>query len=296
MARMNFGSLIAEMGSILHMDTSAGSEDEATIKRALEWAGRYIWTARPWPERKAVTTISTVAPYSTGTATFTNASASVTGSGTTWTGFAARKMALSYNAPFYRILSVGSATAVTLARTYLEATAAGVGYVVYQDEYDTASTIDTILSATLLVNQTSGPLLKVSEDRIDAETTIQANSGKPHSVGLCVPTTAGTPRIRVTPVPDDVYAIEIKYLKGWTTLSAATDYPALDQNKESLLIEAALLFAQRPSDNRAMTDYSMVDSLIGTYWNKNQSMSPMTFRRRRFDERGSQDWVYLNVT
>lgn len=293
---MTGAQLIGEVASILHMDSSSGSEDATSILRALNWAGRYIWTARPWPERKAVTTISTVAPYSTGTADFTNTSASVAGSGTVWTGFAARKMALSYNAPFYRILSVGSATAITLARNYLETTVTGSGYVIYQDEYDTASTIDTILSATLLVNQTSGPLLKVSEDRIDAETTIQANSGKPHSVGLCVPTTAGTPRIRVTPVPDDVYAIEIKYLKAWTDLANDGTAPVLDANKEGLLIEAALLFAQRPSDNRVMTDYSMVDSLIGTYWNKNQSMSPMTFRRRRFDERGSQDWVYINVT
>jgi len=293
---MTGAQLIGEVASILHMDSTSGSEDATSILRALNWAGRYIWTARPWPERMAVTTISTVAPYSTGTADFTNASASVAGSGTTWTGFAARKMALSYNAPFYPILSVGGATALTLARNYLETTATGAGYVIYQDEYDTASTIDTILSATLLVNQTSGPLLKVSESRIDAETTIQANSGKPHSVGLCVPTTAGTPRIRVTPVPDAVYAIEVKYLKGWTDLANDGTAPVLDANKEGLLIEAALLFAQRPSDNRVMTDYSMVDSLIGTYWNKNQSMSPMTFRRRRFDERGSQDWVYLNVT
>lgn len=293
MAKMNFGSLIAEMGSILHMDTSAGSEDEATIKRALEWAGRYIWTARPWPERKAVATISTVAPYSTGTATFTNASASVTGSGTTWTGFSARKMALAYNAPFYRILSVGSATAVTLARTYLETTASASAYIVYQDEYDTASTVDTILSAQLIHNQSYGPMLAVSEDRIDADATVQASSGKPMAVGLCVPTTAGTPRIRVTPVPDAVYAIELKYLKGWSGLTEAADFPDLDQNKESLLVEAALLFAQRPSDNRVMTNYPQVDELIKTYWNRNQNLAPITYQKRGFDHGTNAGYVYV---
>ena len=293
---MTGAQLIGEVASILHMDSTSGSEDATSILRALNWAGRYIWTACQWPERKAVTTISTVAPYTTGTADFTNASASVTGSGTTWTGFAARKMALGYNAPFYRILSVDGAKELTLARNYLETTATGAEYLIYQDEYDTASTVDTIVSAQLILNQTMGPLLKVAEERIDSEATIQAYAGKPHSVGMCVPTTAGTPRIRVTPVPDAVYAIELKYLKAWTDLANDGAAPVLDANKESLLIEAALLFAQRPSDNRVMTIYPQVDEVIKTYWQKNQSLAPMTFRRRRFDERGSQDWVYMNVT
>lgn len=293
MARMNFGSLIAEVAAILHMDPTAGSEDEATIKRSLNWADRYLWTARPWPERKAVTIISTVAPYSTGTATFTNASASVSGSGTTWTGFSARKMALAFNAPPYRILSVGGATAVTLARTYLETTASGTTYVVYQDEYDTASTVDTILSAQLLVNQLYGPMLAVSEDRIDADAAVQSASGKPTKVGLCVPTTVGTPRIRVTPVPDAVYAIELKYLKGAVGMTEATDYPDLGPDKESLLVEAALLFAQRPSDNRVMTNYVQVDDLIKTYWNRNQNLAPMMYQRRGFDHGASTGCVYV---
>lgn len=293
MARMNFGSLIAEVGSILHMDTSAGSEDEATIKRALNWADRYVWTARAWPERKAVTTISTVATYSTGTATFTNASASVTGSGTTWTGFAARKMALALNSPFYRILSVGSATAVTLARTYLETTASASNYLIYQDEYDTASTVDVILSAQLVLNQFYGPMLAVSEDRIDADATVQGATGKPIKVGLCVPTTTGTPRIRVTPIPDAVYAIEIKYLKGAAGMTDATDYPDLGVDKESLLIEAALLFAQRPSDNRVMTNYAQVDDLVKTYWGRNQNLSPIVYQRRGFDAGANAGYVYV---
>lgn len=292
---MTLTQLIGQVGSDLHLDTTSGSEDETTIKRAINWAGRYIWTACSWPERKAETVITTVAPYTTGTADFTNASASVAGSGTTWTGFEKRKIALAYNLPFYRILSVGGATAVTLARNYLEATVAGSAYVAYQDEYDTASAVDTIVSATLLLAQTTGPLLQVSEDRIDAEATIQAYAGKPHSVGICIPTTTGTPRIRVTPVPDAVYAINVKYLKAWTDLSSGSDTPVLDANKESLLISVAHLFAQRSGDNRVLIDYDRADALIATYMKKNQSQAPMTFRRKRFDERGSQDWVYYNV-
>lgn len=295
MAQANFGALIGQVGADLHLDTSSGSEDETTIRNALNWAGRYIWTAFTWPERKAETVLTTVAPYTTGTATLTANSASVTGSGTTWTGFAKRKIALAYNLPFYRVLSVGSATALTLARNYIEDTVAASAYVVYQDEYDTSSVVDVITSATLLLSQTTGPILQVSEDRIDAEATIQAYAGKPHSVGICIPTTTGVPRVRVSPVPDDVYAIHLKYLKMWADMTNATDTPLLDANKESLLISVAHLFAQRSGDNRVLIDYDRADALISTYAKKNQSQAPMTFRRKRFDERGSQDWVYYNV-
>lgn len=287
--------LLGEVASILHMDSSSGSEDATSILRALNWAGRYIWTAHPWPERKAVSVITTVAPYEVGTADFTENNAAVTGTGTTWSSFTGRKMARGYNAPFYRISDNAGVTAITLARNYIEDTAAGVAYVVYQDEYDTASTVDVIESATLLLNQTTGPMLTVSEARIDSEVTIQAYAGKPTTVGLCVPTTAGTPRIRVTPVPDDVYGIEVKYWKAWTDLAGASETPVIDANKESLLIEGALLFAQRPSDNRIQTSYAQLDALCAKYWAKNQSMAPMSFRKRRFDERGSHDWVYWNI-
>lgn len=290
---MTGAQLIGEVASILHMDSTSGSEDATSILRALNWAGRYIWTARPWPERKAVTTISTVAPYTTGTADFTNASASVAGNGTTWTGFAGRKMALGYNAPYYRISSVGSAPAITLARNYLETTATGSNYLIYQDEYDTASTVDVILSAQLIVSQLYGSMLKVSEDRIDEDATVQGWAGKPRAVGLCVPTTAGTPRIRVTPVPDAVYAIELKYLKAWTDLANDGTAPVLDANKESLLIEAALLFAQRPSDNRVMTNYPQVDELIKTYWGRNQNLAPVVFQRQGFDQGSRDGYVYV---
>jgi hypothetical protein len=52
-----------------------------------------------------------------------------------------------------------------------------------------------------------------------------------------------------------VYAILVKYDKAWTDLSGGSDTPVLDANKESLLIEGALLFAQRPSDNKMQTSY-----------------------------------------
>ncbi len=99
----------------------------------------------------------------------------------------------------------------------------------------------------------------------------------------------------MSPVPDDVYAIHLKYLKMWADMTNATDTPLLDANKESLLISVAHLFAQRSGDNRVLIDYDRADALISTYAKKNQSQAPMTFRRKRFDERGSQDWVYYNV-
>jgi hypothetical protein len=296
MAQMNLGSLTAEVASILHMDPSSGGEDESTIKRALNWSGRYIWTSRPWPERKAEVILTTKAPYSTGTATFTENSAAVTGSGTTWSSFTGRKMARAFNAPFYRISANGGVTAITLARNYLEDTAAGATYLIYQDEFDTASVVEAISSAYLLLNSGTGPMLSVSEARLDLDATIQTTSGKPRAVALTTPTTAGTPRIRVTPVPDDVYAILVKYDKAWVDFNASTDTSPLDSNKESLLVEGALLFAQRPADNKMQTSYEQLEALIDIFWKKNQGMTPLTVQMEGFNRGGSRDVVYLNVT
>jgi hypothetical protein len=288
--------LIGEVASILHMDSTSGGEDATSIQRALNWAGRYIWTSRPWPERKAEAIFTTVAPYSTGTADFTENSAAVTGSGTTWSSFTGRKMARAFNAPFYRISANGGVTAITLARNYLEDTAAGATYLIYQDEFDTSSAVESISSAYLLVNSGYGPMLSVTEARLDLDATIQTTSGKPRAVALTTPTTAGTPRIRITPVPDDVYAILVKYDKAWTDLSGGSDTAVLDANKESLLIEGALLFAQRPSDNKMQTSYEQLEALIDIFWKKNQGMTPLTIQREGFNRGGQRDIVYLNVT
>lgn len=295
MAQLDFDGLVEQVAADLAMDPTSGSEDETTIKRAVNWAGRRITASRDWPWRRAQTVISLVAPYTTGTATFTLDSAAVTGTGTTWTGFSARKMARAYNGPFYRISSVGGATSVTLARNFLEATATDSAYVIYQDEYDTASTVDVIESAYLLHNNTYGPMLAVAEDRIDAEATIQTRAGKPVMVGLTVPTTAGTPRIRVSPIPDAAYGIALKYQKGFTDLVNPTDTPVIPQNLEWLLVSVAELYAQRAPNLPIGQTEAQVEALIHRAWSDQQGHTLILHQRAGFDRSAHQPTTHWNV-
>ena len=296
MAKLTFTQLIGEVGALIGITPASGSEEETSIKWAINAAGRRIWTSRPWPERFVETTITTVAPYSTGTADFTNASASVTGSGTTWTGFAGRKMALGLNAPWYRISTIGGVTSITLARVYQETTVTGSTYTIYQDEYDTLSTADSIVSAHLLYNNSYGPLHIAPEGELDADAMVQLTTGRPTVVALTRETTSGTKRLRVTPVPDSVYAIVVKYLKSYTALSGGSDTSGLNENQEWLLVQGALLYAQRIPNARQLTGEAEFEALLARAWKDAAPIAPMTAQRRTFDRAEVSPITYFRVT
>lgn len=89
----------------------------------------YRWE---WFVRRAF--ISTVAPYSTGTITLTAASATVTGSGTTFPSTAAGRRIL-VSGQILDVLSYSSGTSITLTANWGGATTAGLSYVMFRDEY-----------------------------------------------------------------------------------------------------------------------------------------------------------------
>ena len=79
----------------------------------------------------AVSTLGKVkaTPYSTGTVSITNDSATVTGSGTTWSGTdAVAGECIEINGHYYIIDSVDSTTQITLTENVREATASGLSY------------------------------------------------------------------------------------------------------------------------------------------------------------------------
>lgn len=294
MSQMTYRQIVQEAGAMLDLDTTAGSETDTSLKRYVNLFGRRLWTSRPWRERRAELVVATVAPYSTGTASITEGTAALTGSGTTWTGFEARKFALGYSEPIYRVSSVGGATAITLARNYLEGDVSGGTYVIYQDEYDLTSAVDSVTSATLLYNSRWGEIAVVPQTQMDAEAAVGATSGKPLAVCLVTSTTAGTRRIRFSPVPDDTYAVVVKYLKAWTDLSGDSDVPSIPQNAEYLLLLGTALMGQRIANVGNVTSEAEIESLIQRLWN-DQGDTNMTVHRRTFDQASSPPMNYWRV-
>jgi hypothetical protein len=79
---------------------------------------------------------TTVAEYTTGTASITNGSATVTGSGTSFTAaMVGRKIRFNGENAYYRILSFSSATSIALEVPYQGTTNTAATLSVYQDEF-----------------------------------------------------------------------------------------------------------------------------------------------------------------
>lgn len=96
-----------------------------------------------WRYVRKTGTLTAPADYITGTVAVTNASTTVTGTGTTFTSANSNGFLLKlsgYN-EVYRVTYV-SATELTLDRAWVEATASGVSYTIYQDRIQLASDYD----------------------------------------------------------------------------------------------------------------------------------------------------------
>lgn len=92
-------------------------------------------TAHSWSFLKVWGTLTTVAPYSTGTITATNASAVVTLASGTFPSTAAAGIIVIHGTP-YEISTRDSGTQVTLAQAYQGTTESGLTYSVSQWDYD----------------------------------------------------------------------------------------------------------------------------------------------------------------
>ncbi len=147
---------------------------------------------------------------------------------------------------------------------------------------DTLSTADSIVSAHLLYNNSYGPLHIAPEGELDADAMVQLTTGRPTVVALTRETTSGTKRLRVTPVPDSVYAIVVKYLKSYTALSGGSDTSGLNENQEWLLVQGALLYAQRIPNARQLTGEAEFEALLARAWKDAAPIAPMTAQRRTF--------------
>ncbi len=284
------------VSSILKLDATPGSEDDVQLTESIDMVGRRLWQMYPWPERVQDVTVLTSAVYSTGTATFTLDSTTLTGSGTTWSGFAGRKVARGWNLPWYRVLTNGGVTSIVLARAFKEATASASAYVVYQDEIDVATDVDTIQSCHLIVDGRRGPVVAVGRAVMDDASIVQSGTGKPRYVSLVLSQTTGTKRVRVTPVPDAIYAMQVVYHRSWSDLTNPNADIVFDENRRWLLTEGALLYGQRLSAAKQQSSESQLIALASRAWLDAQSHAPIVFQREPWGGRGGGITPNVSIT
>lgn len=283
---------------IVNLTGLGDTEDSTDLTRLINIAYRDVWVAYPWSERWKEAYVATVEPYQTGTVTLTNGATTCTGSGTTFpASFAAssRKIARGLSYPAY-VVSYVSATSLTLARNYLEDTASGLSYILYADEYDIASDVDAIRAIRLHTTSRPRVLRATSRMQFDADHFLPDASGTPEEWCQVTDVTAGTFRIRVWPVPDDVYAMQVLYLKSITELSGDSDEPLLRESLRDIITEFALGSAYRLSSEPEKAGDATVraNDLLQKAIEREQRVQSRSWRMQPFDADRSGGRVYID--
>lgn len=135
---MTFAEIISRIESLTNV-----TNQRALVKDAIQW-GLNDLTDKDLNYLYSESFFTTIAPYETGTVDATNNSATVTGTGTTFTAaMVGRKIRIDGQTGYYKILTFVSATEITLEAPYAGDTVTGKTFSIFQDEYKLAADMDT---------------------------------------------------------------------------------------------------------------------------------------------------------
>jgi len=132
--------LLLEVASLAGYTINATTGQDVTnkaraLRRLMTVKADIVGKYNDWPANYREGYLVLTALYNTGTITLTNASQTVTGSGTTFTSEMKGRKLIAPNGESYRISSYVSTTSLILDKPYQGATAAGASYSIWQDEY-----------------------------------------------------------------------------------------------------------------------------------------------------------------
>jgi hypothetical protein len=120
---------------------STGANYQRTKQFINEFYRLNFLPLREWEFLRREGTIAQVAQYITGTATFTNGSTAVTGTGTTWTSAMINRYIFIDGERHYRVTAVGSTTSITIESAY-EGTSGTYTYTIAQFRYKLPRWVD----------------------------------------------------------------------------------------------------------------------------------------------------------
>jgi hypothetical protein len=226
----------------------------------------------PWAERNDV--LRTQAEYTTGTVAATIGSATLTGTNTLWNtnnDFTVKnvrvggKIVINSESDVYDVTAVGSNTSITLADAYIGATAAGLSYLYFEDEYDLATDFLRPLDLQKFDSNTEIDIISRNDFRRRWPRNII--TGKPTIAAIFdrIPLSNVTPRRRVRfyKPPDKNFLIPYAYVTGnlavsssgglAVNLSGNTDEPIVPLQYRHAIIFHALYhwYRDKKNDDRA---------------------------------------------
>lgn len=276
-------NIVAQVGIRLDIDTSPGSELETYVIQHANLACRRVWNEHNWHFRRKDALLSTYAPYVLGLVTATLGAATVTGASTSWPStITGRKFSLGAGGAWYRATR-DSTTQLTLERAFAEDDVSAHTYEIFQDEYDLGTDVVSVDGVYLIRDSNRAMMVQLTAKALDDSAYVTGAKGWPVAYAVVTDQTARTTRIRLYPIPDDVYGIRVQYHKSFTDFASGNAVTGMGDDLDEAVIEATCLLSQVLPTAAQVTNESMVKDKIDRVWAGTQKNQVLSVRRRGFD-------------
>lgn len=274
------------------------------LLRALNRVIRTLSAMDDWYFLRREGNITTVAEYTTGTATVTNGSAAVVGTddaGTpaadppVWTiAMEGRAISFGADAMTYRILQVTSPTALTLDRTYEGTGGSQVQFTIAQDRYELAEDFDRPIGDwTNFFGSSTTRMVPVSPDEFlerRRRRTVGVSTGEP---------TVFTPwglddetehrLVILDPWPKERRVLLYPYQRTHPEMVLDTDKLLFPLRQEPAIIDAVIYLMKRDIEDDLQAGNMLVEYLQGInnimskreYGSEQRRMTPAHLHRKR---------------
>lgn len=262
-----------------------------TEMRAILGAARYIdriiraYKGGRWSFDTTMAYLDVPAVYQTGTISISNASATLTGSGTAWqTAGVDSDWVVIINSVEYPVSSVGGETSITLGTNYVGSDiAAGTTYTAYKRQFSLASDVERLYRVWNLTNQRR-MYAKTAMAREDS-VVYSASTGTPTQYTLFGVDSNNNKRIKIYPPSSALAKIMYAYESRTTVvtaISSTVDLP--DEFRETFAqgVLARLMVIQGGQES-AQAELKFFYSMLENNWKKDQSMDDLVIRFVRAD-------------
>jgi len=234
-----------------HTSTDWTTQEQSDINEAIDKGYSDFLRENDWNFLKEVATITTSAPYSTGTIALVNGDATVTLTDGTFPSWAASGT-LYYNGTEYPVSSRTDDTNIELASAWSEDSASGVTYSLRRIYYDLPDNFGQPISFfTYSDEYTRLPLKRISEANFRAARNSVVSTDRPRVAAMRPKTTdydgtAGTRwEVMFFPLADGAYDLSYSYnILAATQLRTATPYPIGGQAHAQAVQDCCVLAAR----------------------------------------------------
>lgn len=250
----SYTSLMERIGHFVFGIRSGFSADQTTdIQDSITDGLRDVYSAHTWSFLRPVKTITTVAPYATGTITV--ASGVVTLLAGTWPSWAAVGV-LKVSDDYYDVNTRDSNTQITLEDTTVDV-AAGTSYELGCPEYDMPTGFEGIIGKELYYEPGQSDYYPPIQERHDDQIQTRRQDDPYHDRPLYWSlrtvefdaTVGSRRRLVLYPTPDAAYVLKAPMQLRPTMIDSTNIYPIGGEQLSQVILEACLAAAERLYDD-----------------------------------------------